>query len=450
MGWNLISLQDTSANEKEILSCLLKDKGSRIEAISMLKVDYFSSNLNQRLFRTLETMNRNDEEIDLVLTLQKMESLGLRKDGDITSVSEIYKELSTAATLRSHIDNLIESYRSNQFKKIMFNYVTSNELLDPDAAINSLSKVIENKKSEDTSPINLQEWLLTEIGERMELEKPKPLGLLTGYRDLDKILKGVVPGSLVTLLARSGVGKTTISIDLTKNIALRNEPVAYFSLEMPPEQIYLKMVLAQSSLKIDDYISLTKYSGNVVDNLISASTILTNLNIKFSQENDVRKIINLINYYVRKEKTKVFFIDYLNILKSEIKANNSDELYNQITADLKQVALKTGAIIFLIVQSHRGVDSQQDKRPNLKDIKSSSSIEQNSDYIIALYRNLVFNNPVKTTELFNEGKLNYSIPNADFNPNAFELIVLKNRHTGECGTAYLRYSQKSGYSNWKY
>ncbi|KYH30735.1 replicative DNA helicase [Clostridium tepidiprofundi DSM 19306] len=262
------------------------------------------------------------------------------------------------------------------------------------------------------------------------------------------MLKGIVEGSLVTLLARSGIGKTTFALDLTKKIAIEGKSITYFSLEMPPEQMFLKMVLTQAKLKIEEYISITRYSEKIINDLSIASNKIAALNINFSKERDISKIVNLINYYVRKKKTKIFVIDYLNIVKSDIKTNNTDILYNEITAELKQVALKTGAIIFLVVQANRTVDSQADKRPNLKDIKSSSSIEQNSDYIISLYRNLDFNNPAKRKEAFDKGKIDYNKPNADVNPECFELIVLKNRHTGSCGTVYLKYLSNLGFLNW--
>jgi replicative DNA helicase len=446
----LIRLTDTKANEVEILCLMLKDKQARLEALSDLKEHYFSIDLHRRLFRTIEVLTKYADDIDLTLTIQKMQELGLKQDGDMTAIAQIYGEFSSSATLKRHIENLINGYKSNEYKRKMVNYICSVEVLDTDEVINNLTKIIEDRKAEDVSTLILQEWLLNELSERMVLDKPKPLGLLTGYRDLDKIIRGIVPGSIVTILARSGIGKTTFSTELLKKIAFKNKSITYFSLEMPPEQIYLKMVLAEADLKVDDYISITKDRHNVVDKLAVASSKISALNLRFSQEMDVRKIINLINFYVRKEKIKVFFIDYLNIVKSDITTNNTDILYNQITAELKQVALKTGAVIFLITQANKAVDSQQDKRPNLKDIKSSSSIEQNSDYIIALYRNLDFNSPGKTKELLDNGRISYGIPNADINPECFELIVLKNRHTGECGTVYLRYSQSLGYLNWNY
>lgn len=444
----MINLIDTRVNEIEILSLMLKEKNSRIEAVNTLKAEYFSTDLNQRLFKTIENMERNQENIDLTLVIQKMDSLGERKDGDIVEVSEIYNAFSTSNTLNQHIEKLIEGYKTNEFKKKMYNFSLTDKLLDTDGVINELSKIIEDRQVEESSTITLQEWLLNEVSERIELDKPKPMGLLTGYRDLDKILKGIVPGSVVTLLARSGVGKTTFSIELTKKIACKSEPVTYFSLEMPPEQIYLKMVLSQAKLRVEDYISITRNSSKVVENLSLASNKISALNINFSQERNIDKIINLINYYVRKRNIKVFFIDYLNIVGSNMNTSNTDILYNEITAQLKQVALKTGAIIFLIAQSNRAVDKQQDKRPNVKDIKDSSSIEQNSDYIIALYRNLDFNNPTKREELNSQGKIYYGKPNADVNPECFELIVLKNRHTGECGTVYLKYLSNLGYLDW--
>lgn len=444
----MISLINTQENEIEILSLMLKDNDSRLEAINGLRADFFSVDLHKRLFKTIENMERKQENIDLTLVIQKMDSLGLRKDGDISQVSEIYNNFATSDTLKQHIEKLVDGYKSNEFKKKMYNFSLTDKTLDTDGVINELSKIIQDKQVEESSTIALQEWLLNEVGERIELDKPKPMGLLTGYRDLDKILKGIVPGSVVTLLARSGIGKTTFSIELTKKIAYKGEALTYFSLEMPPEQIYLKMVLSQAKLRVEDYVSITKNSTRVVDDLLMASVRISALNINFSQERKVEKIVNLINYYVRKKNIKVFFIDYLNIVKSDINTSNTDILYNEITAQLKQVALKTGAIIFLITQSNRAVDSQQDKRPNLKDIKSSSSIEQNSDYIIALYRNLDFNNPTKKEELNNQGKIQYGKPNADVNPECFELIVLKNRHTGECGTVYLKYLSNLGYLDW--
>ncbi|MBE6057649.1 replicative DNA helicase [Clostridium sp.] len=441
---------DTKENEIAILSLMLKDKDGRIEAINKLKVDYFSSDLHRRIFKTIANMEKEQKNIDLTLVIQEMDNLGLKKDGDITKVSNIYTSLSSIATLSQHIERLLEGYRSNEFKKKMYKFSISDKPLDTDGVINELAKIIEDKQVEEATTITMQEWLLNEVSERIELDKPKPMGILTGYRDLDKILKGIVPGSLVTLLARSGIGKTTFSIELTKKIATRNEPVTYFTLEMPPEQIYLKMVLAKAKLNIDNFISITKHSGRVIEDISGASNKISSLDINFSQERNIDKIVNLINYYVRKKNVKVFFIDYLNIVGSNISTSNTDILYNEMTAQLKQVALKTGAIIFLIAQSNRAVDKQQDKRPNVKDIKDSSSIEQNSDYIIALYRNLDFNNPVKRKELNDKGDLSYTKPNADVNPECFELIVLKNRHTGQCGTVYLKYLSNLGYLNWPY
>lgn len=444
------SLTDTRANQLEILNLMLQDKDARIEALSILKVDYFSVDLAKRLFKTIEYMEKNSKKIDLVLVIQEMEGLGLKKDGDISNITEIYNQMTSISTLDAHIEKMIEGYRSNELKKKMFNYVNESNPLDADGVINDLSKIIEDKSTGDTTTIQLQEWLLNEVGKRLGFEKPQPLGLLTGYRDLDKILRGIVPGSIVTLLARSGVGKTTFSVELSKKIASKYEPITYFSLEMSPEQMYLKMVLSEAKLGIDDYLTITAHNTNAVNSISMASNKVSALNIKFSQERNIKKIVSLVNYYVRKTNTKVFIIDYLNIVQSDIITGNTDVLYNEITAELKQVALKTGSIIFLIVQANRTVDSQQDKRPNLKDIKSSSSIEQNSDYIISLYRNLDFNNPVKTKELYNEGKLDYNSPNADINPLCFELIVLKNRHTGEGGNVYLKYSSSSGYMNWSH
>ncbi|MBU3203736.1 DnaB-like helicase C-terminal domain-containing protein [Clostridium algidicarnis] len=444
----MVRLIDTRLNEVEILSLILKDKDSRLEAMGKLKIEYFSNDLHKRLFKTIETMEKNQNEIDLTLVLQKMNELSLMEDGDISSISEIYSSFSSLITLNSHINSLVDGYRSNEFKKKMLNYVTSEKKLDTDEVINNLNRTIENKEMEHNSVIQMQEWLLDEISKKMELDKPKPLGILTGYRDLDKIIKGLVPGSLITLLARSGIGKTTFSIELAKKIALKGEKLLYCSLEMPPEQIYLKMVLMESKLKIGDYIAITKHSNAAIKDLSIGSNKISSLGIDFSQERNIDKIINLINYYVRKKHIKTFFIDYLNIVQSDIKTNNTDILYNEITAELKQVALKTGAVIFLVTQASRAVDGQNDKRPNLKDIKSSSSIEQNSDYIIALYRNLDFNFPVKRDELFRLGKINYNTLNADLNPECFEVSVLKNRHTGECGTAYLKYLSNLGYLDW--
>ncbi|PSL96316.1 hypothetical protein C6C12_19220, partial [Clostridium botulinum] len=225
----MINLTDTRANEVEILSLMLKDKDNRIEAINNLKSDYFSTDLNKRLFKAIEIMEHDQENIDLTLVIQKMNSLGLKKDGDISSISEIYANSLAMSTLNEHIEKLVEGYRSNEFKKKMCEFSILDKVLDTDGVINELSKIIEDKKTEDVNTIALQEWLLDEVTERMELHKPKPMGLLTGYRDLDKILRGIVPGSLVTLLARSGIGKTTFSIELIKKLSLNHESVTYFS-----------------------------------------------------------------------------------------------------------------------------------------------------------------------------------------------------------------------------
>ncbi|KQB76764.1 hypothetical protein AK964_21440 [Clostridium butyricum] len=113
----MINLTDTRANEVEILSLMLKDKDNRIEAINNLKAEYFSTDLNKRLFKAIEVMEHDQENIDLTLVLQKMDSLGIRKDGDMFNVSEIYSNSLDMGTLKEHIEKLVEGYRSNEFKK---------------------------------------------------------------------------------------------------------------------------------------------------------------------------------------------------------------------------------------------------------------------------------------------------------------------------------------------
>lgn len=144
---------------------------------------------------------------------------------------------------------------------------------------------------------------------------------------------------------------------------------------------------------------------------------------------DIDNIISTIKRDKLKGKVDIVFIDLINRVSNRQGNNkNRAEYLGELTRRLKLLALELKIPIVITCQINRVVETKQDKRPTLADIKESGGIAEDSDLVIGLYRNKDLERQEIREELERSGKLNYTSPNANLNPNAIEILLLKGRN----------------------
>ena len=218
------------------------------------------------------------------------------------------------------------------------------------------------------------------------------IGETTGFAALDKQTTGFNEGDLIIIAARPAMGKTALVLNMALKNVERGKGVIFFSLEMPAEQLMLRMLAAKTSIPLQN---LRK--GDLDDHQWSnLSGAFDDLNTKKLFVDDGGSInINQLRARVRKlaqneaNNIKLVIIDYLQLMQGTGNKDRHQEV-SDISRGLKMLAREMKIPIIALSQLNRGVESRPDKRPMLSDLRESGAIEQDADIIMFVYRDDVY------------------------------------------------------------
>ena len=214
-------------------------------------------------------------------------------------------------------------------------------------------------------------------------------GLTTGLPDLDKLTEGLHPTQLIIIAARPAVGKTAFALNVATAAAKSTKKnIAIFSLEMPAEQLILRMI--SSVVGLDNAKLKT---GNMENEdwrrFDEAISQLSNTNIFFHDAGGVTS--SEIKAKCRRLATQgeglgLVIIDYLQLIDSSAKyAGNRQQEISEISRNLKTLALELEVPVIALSQLSRSVEKREDKKPVLSDLRESGAIEQDADIVAALH-----------------------------------------------------------------
>ena len=244
----------------------------------------------------------------------------------------------------------------------------------------------------------------------------------TGFPKLDGILGGgFIRGGLYILGARPAVGKSTFALNLADGIAGN---LLFVSLEMSPEQILAKRVS-----RLTGYTTSKLLSGQLPDKaweaVAMATTSIDKSGVYINSRYDLTvQEIHLLAQAV--PELRAIIVDYLGLIQPATRSASTYENISAISRELKRMAISLNVPVICLCQLSRQVESRQNKRPMLSDLRDSGAIEQDADGVLFLYRDDY-----------------YAGGPADGQPSAVELSVAKNRHgqTGETSfNLWLKYS----------
>ena len=348
-----------------------------------------------------------------------------------------FDEIQECPSARTAIKFLVDEYRKRMIKESYTRVINSNTV---DEMIDITRKTLENvykcemPKDLDTESI-YNNYLI-------EIENyNKSQGFKSNFYSLDEIVGKFQRGRLITVFARSGVGKSTFAIQTASNMVIQGNRVVYGSGEMSVKEVLDKI----SSSKLN--IKHSKFTGNTLtreekDKVNSLMVKLMENRFYITNETDINKFLNEVRLYKLKNGLDVLFVDYVNKYVTGISGITLTEKIGQVTSILKEFALKEKVCVVLLAQANRKSDGNSNleyyEKLEVNDIQDSARIEQDSDQVIALYRNIKLDNPQIRENLNKEGKLDYNSKKAEKNPNCINLTVLKNRH-GKKGTIALNW-----------
>ncbi len=278
-------------------------------------------------------------------------------------------------------------------------------------------------------------------------------GIATGLRDLDQRMGGFQNSDLIIIAGRPAMGKTSLATNIAFNMAKayksEKEPdgavktvngaiVGFFSLEMSAEQLATRIVAEQSG--ISSYkIRQGKITEQEFYRLSDVAADIEKMPLYIDQTGgiSIAQLVARARRLKRQRGLDILFIDYLQLLSgSSKKGDNRVQEVTEITTGLKALAKELNVPVIALSQLSRGVESRDDKRPQLQDLRESGSIEQDADVVMFVFRDEYY---VKNREpkIGTEEHFKWQAEMEAIHGKA-ELIIGKQRH-GPTGTVQLQF-----------
>ena len=399
--------------EESLLGNMLLYKESIKEVVEsgMVSEDFYFAK-HQRLFNIITSMYENKQDVDYISLADKL------KDYDYFEKIGGLEYLMRLTDLTVSAKNTSEYIRIIKKKSISRQIIKAGEEIASEAYEGSISldELIDTAESRIRN-INRNmadnNFLGPEIFDDT-IEKVHKIqesgstitGVRTLYSDLDKMTAGFQKGDLIILAARPAMGKTALALNFALNAAsVTQGGIAIFSLEMPAEQLAIRMLSAKSEVPISRIRTGTLNDDNW-SRLNEAKQILVSQNyfIDDTPANKVADMMNKCRAIANDNNLSLIIIDYIQLIQATTRSENRQQEVSEISRRLKAMAREFEVPVIALSQLSRSVESRQDKRPQLSDLRESGALEQDADLVLFLYREDYYdrsegNNPEKREDV---------------------------------------------------
>ena len=444
MDEELLSRQPPQSLEAEqaVLGSILIDSRCITDVVGVVLPEDFYLRQNREIFETIYSMFNYSQTIDPVTVLDKMKELGYYHDNSRDYILQLMEITPTAANViryagivreKAMLRNLVQA--ASEISETVYSQVgTPSEMLE--AAEKKIYALRKGERGDSLEHIGVVlHRLFDRLTELSQSDSAIP-GLSTGLHDLDTKINGLNKSDLLLIAARPAMGKTSFALNICMNVAKKyQKTVAIFSLEMSREQLAMRLVAGESFVDLQK-MATGKLSEDEWSKLCMASAALSQTDIRVD-DNPAITVAEMNAKLRRIDNLGLVIIDYLQLMNGSGYGKGSGEnrvqVVGEISRSLKIMAKELNVPVICLSQLSRAVESRNDKRPIMSDLRESGAIEQDADAILFLYRD------------------EYYHPDTP-DKNIAECIVSKNRH-GETGTVKLQWlPQYTTFTNleWKH
>jgi replicative DNA helicase len=443
-------MQDNLYNlafERSILSSIVFEPQQFDELSSQLKKDDFYLPAHQDIFASMLSLLQKDQPIDEEFIKKELQRA---KKFD----EQIMLEILSANPI-SNTKAYVNEIKDKSLKRHLLTLTTEIKRVTVEEQLSSAEviDIVEKKLYEITQESQTSDFkdspkmvydTMAYIKEMKERGNNVLVGVDTGYHELNKMTTGFGKGDLVIIAARPAMGKTSFILNTVNSLIIQGKGVAFFSLEMPAEQLMLRLLSIQTSIPLQK-LRVGDMDDNQWSSLNGAIDRMNGTKLYVDDQGSIN--INQLRSKLRKLKNQhpeieIAVIDYLQIMMG-VGTQDRHLQVSEISRGLKMLARELNMPIVALSQLNRGLESRNDKRPMLSDIRESGSIEQDADIILFVYRDDVY--------LYKEEKEREKAAKADgkeFTPTYVEReeeeaeIIIGKQRNGPTGHVKLVFQKK--------
>lgn len=418
--------------EQSVIGALMLDKLAWDKVAEILIEDDFYRRDHQLIYRAIRILAEKQSPLDVITLSESLEQLGwIEECGGLAYLATLAKETPSAANIEAYANIVREKsilrqliHSGSEIADLAYSPQGRETIQLIESAEQTVFRIADQYRRKGTgfSPIKP---LLAKAIDRIETlfqQDGHLTGASTGFTDFDELTSGLQNSDLIIVAGRPSMGKTTFAMNIAEHVAIKEQvPVAVFSMEMPGEQLAMRMI---SSLgRIDQHrVRTGKLEDDEWPRMTSAINILaeTKLFIDDTPAMTPTEVRARCRRLARENDGKLGLIvlDYLQLMQSPGSESRVNEI-SDISRQLKGLAKELNVPVIALSQLNRSLEQRPNKRPIMSDLRESGAIEQDADLIVFIYRDEVYNKD--TTD-----------------KGSAEIIIAKQRN-GPIGTARLTF-----------
>lgn len=415
------------AAERGVLGSLLLSCGDTGVIFEQLIPEQFFNRRHQVIYQSIRELYDKHGSLDMILLREALDSEGLLEEvGGLDYLVELTESVQTSANAeryaeivrdRSLLRGLIETCTE----------VVRDAYEDPsdapgqlDRAEQRIFEVSEQVRNEDVTPLR---DAIKSTFDLLDQWAKGNTGTPTGFSDLDKMTNGLQPAELIVVAGRPSMGKTTVSLNIARNVALQaKKAVLVFSLEVDKTQMAINLLCSTAKVNAGKVRGMDLPPRDW-QRLTTGADRLSEAQIFIDDSPNLNSLT--IRAKARRMKAKhdisLIVIDYLQLLEHGGRRHESrQQEITSISRSLKMMARELSVPVITISQLSRAVEQREDHKPRMSDLRESGAIEQDADLVLLLYRE------------------EYYKPDKEEAKGKAELIVAKHRN-GPVGSVQLAF-----------
>lgn len=369
--------------EFAVLGSVLQ-KGELFKELT-IQEKHFSTKANKILFKAFEQIDKKGETIDIAMVVMNLGATNLSTIGGKTFLTQLMNSIPSLERFKSYEKYVFDAWKVREARRIQ-----DIDIYDLDD-LNKVSDLYADLSLENNDDDYNHTESLKRLYQQIESQDKGLSGIDTGFIDLNRMLDGFQKGDLIISAARPSVGKTAKMLNHAAAHCNNDGVAAIFSLEMSEDSLNKRFLSTLGRIDGHKMKNPKQYfSERDWNNYSNAFGQLSNMNIHIYDKSG--QTMQFIRSKVSKLRRKypgkdiLVLIDYLQLIRSPRKYENKNIEIGEITRSAKELAKDMDVPVFLLSQLSRGVESRQDKRPMMSDIRDSGSVEQDADVIEFLYR----------------------------------------------------------------
>lgn len=413
--------------EEAALGSLLIDPDAIYDVSAFLKPQAFYLLKNRLIYESILTLIQRSEPVDFVTLAEELRrNNNLENAGGEAYLVSLLNAVPTSINARNYA-KLVEAaalrrrllQAAGRIAELAYDEAEDINIVI-DRSEQELFGISEQRTTRDLMPIKEITSDYLERIQKLYEQEEDIIGVPTGFTDLDRLLGGLNRSDLLILAARPGMGKTSLQNAIALTAARRHgKRVAMFNLEMSGEQLVQRMIAAETRIDSQRLRRGQIYEHEWPIFLESIGRLSeTRIFIDDTPSITPMQLRTKCRRLYAEHGLDLIMIDYLQLMQSERSTNNRVQEISEISRALKGLARELDVPVLAAAQLSRAVESRQDKRPILSDLRDSGSIEQDADIVMFIYRDEYYN------------------PDTTERPNIAELNIVKHRN-GPTGTVDL-------------